>query len=331
VYHLLDRIVLERLRWRDRVRIWSPSDAGYFADFSPGVPVLALAGLRAGELLLQALHDVRPGEKLRGHARALYDQYSAELCGLLESEARKDHSVGYMLAQVASGRLFGVGSLLRRAAREFAAIHSRDERPTVLIVGEIYVRCEPFSNDFVADKLEAQGLRVKLTPFTEWLDYINYLNCRKKQPSGLSATLNDTVQKRIARITHAAMAAALGWPNLTFAETSIAAARPYLREELEGEAVLTIGGARHEWQEGHVHGIISLGPLECMPNKIAEAQLVHAAEREGILSLTLSLNGDPLEPEALDNFIFDVKSRFRKNSEPVCGEEMETAREVWGG
>jgi activator of 2-hydroxyglutaryl-CoA dehydratase/predicted nucleotide-binding protein (sugar kinase/HSP70/actin superfamily) len=317
VYHLLDRIVLERLRWRDRVRIWSPSDADYFADFSPGVPVLALAGLRAGELLIQALYDVRPGEKVRGRALALYDKYLAELYALLESEGRKNRSIAYALAQTASGRLFGVRSLLKRAAREFAAIHSRDERPTVLIVGEIYVRCEPFSNDFVADKLEAHGLRVKFTPFTEWLDYINYLNGRKKRSSGLSATLNDAILKRVTRITHDAMAATLGWADFFFVEDSIAAARPYLREELEGEAVLTIGGARHQWLAGRIHGVISVGPLECMPNKIAEAHLVHAAEREGILSLTLSLNGDPIEPDALDNFIFDVKSRFRKQKEPA--------------
>jgi hypothetical protein len=50
-----------------------------------------------------------------------------------------------------------------------------------------------------------------------------------------------------------------------------------------------------------------------MPNKIAESQFFHIAENEGLLSLTLSLNGDPLPPDALDNFAFEVHSRFRKN------------------
>ncbi|HCF58344.1 MAG TPA: hypothetical protein DFS52_10175, partial [Myxococcales bacterium] len=43
----------------------------------------------------------------------------------------------------------------------------------------------------------------------------------------------------------------------------------------------------------------------------SESQFFHVAENEGLPSLTLSLNGDPLGPEALDNFAFEVHSRFR--------------------
>ncbi|MBW1881594.1 MAG: hypothetical protein JRJ84_24820, partial [Deltaproteobacteria bacterium] len=92
---------------------------------------------------------------------------------------------------------------------------------------------------------------------------------------------------------------------------AIFAAGPYVREELEGEAVLTVGGPVHEWQEGHIDGLVSVGPLECMPNKVAEAQLFHAHEREGLLSLTLPLNGDPVDSELLDNFAYEVHARFR--------------------
>ena len=51
-----------------------------------------------------------------------------------------------------------------------------------------------------------------------------------------------------------------------------------------------------------------------MPNKIAEAQFFHVAEQEGLLSLTLSLNGDPVDPEVLDNFAFEVHERFRRRA-----------------
>ncbi|MCF7676436.1 MAG: hypothetical protein K9N23_17315 [Akkermansiaceae bacterium] len=40
--------------------------------------------------------------------------------------------------------------------------------------------------------------------------------------------------------------------------------------------------------------------------------LFHLAEREGLPSLTLGLNGDPLDNEVLDNFAFEVHSRFRR-------------------
>jgi hypothetical protein len=36
------------------------------------------------------------------------------------------------------------------------------------------------------------------------------------------------------------------------------------------------------------------------------------AEKEGLLSLSLSLNGDPIDPEVLDNFAFEVHQRFKR-------------------
>jgi hypothetical protein len=35
------------------------------------------------------------------------------------------------------------------------------------------------------------------------------------------------------------------------------------------------------------------------------------AQREGLLSLTLSCNGDPIDPELIDGFAWQVKERFR--------------------
>jgi hypothetical protein len=49
-----------------------------------------------------------------------------------------------------------------------------------------------------------------------------------------------------------------------------------------------------------------------MPNKIAEAQFYHVAEKEGLISLTLGLNGDPVDPEILDNFAYEVHNEFER-------------------
>ena len=47
-----------------------------------------------------------------------------------------------------------------------------------------------------------------------------------------------------------------------------------------------------------------------MPNKIAEAQYFHIAEREGLPSLSIPVNGDPIDPEMVDTFAFEVKAGF---------------------
>ncbi|HSN15051.1 MAG TPA: hypothetical protein VLT61_10490, partial [Anaeromyxobacteraceae bacterium] len=65
-------------------------------------------------------------------------------------------------------------------------------------------------------------------------------------------------------------------------------------------------------RHGQIDAVIAAGPLECMPNKLAEAQLHHAAEEEGNLSLTLNLNGEPPDPQLLDAFAFEVHARHRE-------------------
>ena len=94
-----------------------------------------------------------------------------------------------------------------------------------------------------------------------------------------------------------------------FGPATLKAAQGYVRPDLEGEAVLTVGGPLHEWREGRIDGVVSVGPFECMPNKIAEAQFFHVAEREGLPSLTVPLNGDPVDPEILDAFAFAVRAK----------------------
>ena len=60
----------------------------------------------------------------------------------------------------------------------------------VLLVGEIYVRCDAFSNDFVADKLAARGIRVRFAPFNEWIEYADYINFKNGERTGLGPQLS---------------------------------------------------------------------------------------------------------------------------------------------
>ena len=309
VYNLLNRIVLEQLGWRDRVRILSPIDEGYFDDAPPGFTMLLFAGIMGSGLLLNALLEARPGETRPGAAKAIHERYHAELLRLCEEQARRGLRTGSSLWQVAGGELFGIADLLRRAAIELAAVRDRCDRPVILVVGEIYVRSVPFANDFVVEKLEERGCRTQLAPFSEWIDYADYLGRSNGSPRDLSARLSTVLQARIRDRLYAIVAEVLGWPAHLGVEQSLAAAAPYLRQELEGEAILTLGTALCAWRARRIDGAVAVGPLECMPNKIAEAQFFHIAEQEGLPTLTLPMNGDSIPPESLDNFTFEVHAR----------------------
>ncbi len=312
VYNLLHKVTLQRLGLDGRVGVWSPSDSSYFDGSPPGFSAVTFAGVVTQDMLTAALHDVRPVETRQGAARTIFDRYKRELLGLLEREAAKDLSRSSTLLKLATGRLFGCVDLLRRAAPEFAAVKGDEEMPNVMVVGEIYVRLDPFANGFVIDELEKRGLRAHLAPPNEWLEYTDHMALQTGQQSGFGARLSHFIERHIQNAGHETVGRTLGWRPRISVVDSLRAAEGYLRSALEGEAVLTIGGAVHAWRDGHVDGVVSVGPLECMPNKIAEAQLFHAAEQEGLASVTLGFNGDPLDPEILDNFAFEVHARFRK-------------------
>lgn len=306
-YNLLNQIVLDRLTWRDRLRIWSPKDVSYFEGMAPGTEMLLLAGIMASDLLRQAQYDTRPDERTPGAAAALYARHHDALLRRVEAAARGDLSLAPALWQVASGQLFGLRDLLSTAGKEFASQRGADDRPRVELTGEIYVRSVDFSNDFIIERLEERGLRVRLCPATEWLNYCAFVG-RRMRGNRLADRISGQIQHRIESAAFAAIAPHLGWSEPPTVSEALAAAAPYLSDALEGEAVLTVGAPLHEWRQGQIDGVVSVGPLECMPTKIAEAQFHHVAEQDGLPSLTLPFNGDPINTAALDNFAFEVKA-----------------------
>ncbi len=312
VYNMLNQIVLDRLGWRDRLRIWSPKDTGYFDDMPIGTEALMFAGVAASEILLQAMLDVRPVECVAGGANGLFERYHARLLRRLESEAGKGLARDRTLWQVLNGHVFGIPELLDKAGKEFAALRGPGRLPLVELTGEIYVRAVDFSNDFIIRELESRGLRVHLSPKVEWINYSGFTARRSKGHTTFSDILSEKIRHRIERLEVAAIGRHLGWPVPPTTTEALRAAKPYINDALEGEAVLTVGGPLCKWRRGEIDAVVCVGPLECMPTKIAEAQYHHVAEREGLLNVTLSFNGEPISTTALDNFAFEVKTVFQR-------------------
>ena len=311
VYNLLNQLILDRLELRGRVRMYSPQDSNYFQDTPPGFSGLVFSGFVATDLLLAALLDVRPREIGAGSANAIYTRYSSELLALIEREAATHPSLSSMIWQITSGRLFGLSDLLREAAAAFAGVRGETEPPTVAVVGEVYVRLNPFANDFLIEKLEERGIRARLAPLSEWLEYTDYLGRLGYSRHGFSDRFRSAIQRRIIALCANIFAAGMGSRFHNPVPDSLEAAGEYLRKDLWGEAVLTLGYAISERRNHHIDGIVNLGPLECMPTKISEAQFFHFAEQHKAPVLTLPLDGQSLDPQSLDNFAFEIHSRHQ--------------------
>lgn len=316
VYNLFQKIVLEKCGLAERVRLISPSDEDYFSQVPVDFQIRALACFVATDMLQAALHDVRPVEKAPGLAQAIYDRYIHELKEMMVSTGTVSTLKAFGSV---FGRVFGIEPLLKRAGRDFAQVKDFSRNiPSVAVVGEIYVRLDSFANDHLIEKLEERGLRCLLAPFSEWLLYCT-LNEFQRSDEGCplpgdrksSALLTRAIQRQIVGKFYAAMANPLKWKARTKVEEIVRAADPYISHELIGEAVLSLGGPVHDFLHGHIDGAVSVGPHECMPNKVVESQFYHVQEKTGLITLNLAVNGDPIDLEILDRFAFEGSSLFQ--------------------
>ncbi|HEX9243513.1 MAG TPA: acyl-CoA dehydratase activase-related protein [Anaeromyxobacter sp.] len=314
MYRQLHQMVLERLGEGARVGIFSPPDHDYFQGVPAGLGAIVLGAMAGYGLLEDARRDVRPVERRPGAADDLYARWAARLFETVERAAAGDLSPGRAMLEAATGRVYGIRDVVAGCARELRAVKDPRPHPTVLLVGEIYVRSDPAANGRAADELERRGVRVRIEPVIEYMQYADLVQVRRGLRRGLRGALSTRVRRRIVDAVQGAAAAAMGWPPHPPVAELARLGSEYLRWDLEHEAVIALGLAARGWRAGELDGLLAVGPLECMPNKLVEAQLVHLGRREGLPSLTLSLNGDPIDPEVLDQFAFEVKEGFRRRA-----------------
>ena len=310
-YRTMDQMVLDRLGLRDRVKIWSPPWGDYFQGLPSGFSAVVFLGVSAIGVLEEALHFVRPAEREPGLAERIHRRWFERLRNLLEAGTGGDLSAAKVLLEASTGRAYGVPELLRQALAELRAADSGRVLPKVLITGEIYVRLDPFANGFLARALGQRGIRVLLESCSEVIRYAEHTAWAAGQKQGVADHLQRWVLEKLFSLCQREASRQLGLPARPSIPSILAAAAPYMRDALEGETVLSLGGPIHAWKAGEIDAAVIVGPLECMPNKLAEAQLAHVAEREGLLALALSMNGEGLDAALLDNFVFEVQRRFK--------------------
>jgi predicted nucleotide-binding protein (sugar kinase/HSP70/actin superfamily) len=318
MYRQLHQMVLERMGEGGRVSIFSPPDSDYFQGVPPGLGAIVLGALAAYGMLADGLRDVRPVERAPGVAEQIHDRWSRRLYEVVRQAAAGDLSAKRVMLEAATGRVYGIRDVVAGFARELGAAKDPRPHPTVLLVGEIYVRSDPASNGWAADELERRGIRVRIEPVVEYMQFSDLVQLRRGVQKGLKAALKSRIRRRIVDAIQHAAAHGLGWPRHASIKDVAAIGTGYLRQDLEHEAVLALGLGARGWREGEIDGLIAVGPLECMPNKLVEAQLFHVGQKEGLVSLTLSLNGDPIDPEVLDEFAYEVKETFRRRRRGVA-------------
>ncbi len=265
-YHRLHRLILDDLGYPD-VPIYSPNQNERFYSelkmLGKNFTRLTWQGFVAIDLLEKKFRETKPYEVHPGEAERIFRHFKQKAYVAIRDSTDDPKKC-----------LEGLIGVLQKAKQSFDKMNliKTASKPRIGLVGEIYIRCNSFSNEFIIRNLEELGAEVWLPMFSEWFLYLNVtsqrFNLRNKLYKNLLKTfLTDMVQKRDMHRLERVFQGSL----VNFEEPSIQAtlqeARSYLDDSFEGEAILSVGKCADFIKKG-VSGLINVMPFTCMPGTI---------------------------------------------------------------
>jgi predicted CoA-substrate-specific enzyme activase len=164
------------------------------------------------------------------------------------------------------------------------------EVPVITLAGEIFVRRESLSRQYLTEQLAKRGFATVCAPIAEWLLYSDYLVDKgltnysmskiEKMEFLLKKKFMRGYEKRIKTIL---TKTGLVHMELLDIDTIINNATPYVSNQFVSECILTVGSILTD-VASHTCGAIAIGPFGCMPNRISEAILNETMSRKGKLA-----------------------------------------------
>jgi predicted CoA-substrate-specific enzyme activase len=217
---------------------------------------------------------------------------------------------------------------LRAAARAFKSIPiHKTVKPLVGIVGEIYVRSNPFCNGRVIRAVERFGGEAWLAPISEWILYTSE-TAKRTAMEGTTANMHGSplgiaklwIKDRFLRSGEKKYIDAAGdllanrrEPPMT---EVLAAGEKYVPVEFEGEAILTIGRAIKFIEEGAAM-VVSANPFGCMPGTISSACLGEVQRQTGVPIVNMFYDGEESINDKLASFIGNISHKITARDKPA--------------
>jgi predicted nucleotide-binding protein (sugar kinase/HSP70/actin superfamily) len=259
-YNMFHRLVMQELGYD--IPVLAPNqDSSFYKELgevgkNPSkVGWLAMVGT---DLLYKALFDTRPYEVHAGETNTVYRRSLQRLSDALE---------------------FGGNpyKAMEESAEEFRAIKvdKSQRKPTIGIVGEIYVRTHSFCNESLVEKVEAFGGTVWLAPLMEWIYYTNYTRMyHAKIEKQYLRLVQNMIQNKVQILMEHRLAkpfhGIIEYLEETNTQGILTYADQYVDRTFEGETVLSVGKTIDYFHQG-LSGIINAMPFGCMPGTIVTA------------------------------------------------------------
>ena len=325
-YNKMQKIIIRELGYYDVPIIapGAPENSQFYKEYDMqgrrGFDLLlkSIFGLYTVDYLNKALRQIRPYEKEKGLTEKIYEKYVGKVCLSVENDPSK-------------GMLDKLASILADARTEFEAVPSdKKEKPLIGIVGEIFVRNHPYSNNEIIRNVEALGGEVEIPTIGEWPDHttatrkidiitkqtdLYYKLIKHFSFNGNGSELTKTTES-FGEILAGLIGGMRFYMSNRMMERYLIRSRQklekplkgFLREEEEngiyqvwdnaepyiikwfGEAALSVGKSV-EWIKNGANGIINVLPFTCIPGNIVSAISKSIKEDYSIPWLNLAFDG----------------------------------------
>jgi predicted nucleotide-binding protein (sugar kinase/HSP70/actin superfamily) len=324
MYNKMQRLVLDRFPdFKDIPILYMSTADGYASSgVLPGDQAklfrrLAYVATILADVLDRITWRVRPYEKEPGQTDAFMATALQDMIDLIEKRGgARDFNA-----------LYGLLGEITAKAREIID-PAKPRKPRIGIVGEIYLRTHPDSNQNIIRELERFGAEVVDASLGEWVNYVSFEHYRNIQKDWrlawkrmeVSALVDATRQWVDSRIEMAWQ----GWRQSQVykkalehldiqGDHAIATVEDKLDNnrlfsfDIGTEAALSIGGAL-EYVHDHFDGVVNVYPFTCMPSTITSAILKPLLLQMNVPYLDASYDGaiQPNREVALRTFMYQA-------------------------
>ncbi|MGC9964522.1 MAG: CoA activase [Syntrophobacteraceae bacterium] len=209
-------------------------------------------------------------------------------------------------------------------------------RPLIGIIGEIYVRTHPDSNQQIVRVLERFGAEVVVASIAEWINYITYDRARehkrhlklallKRDFASLRGILNDLIPVQIEKYYQVIRQRQIYKRVLKHVDIHKDHRIGTLEKRLDRdrlysfdigtEAALSIGAALEQLHEGY-NGIVNVFPFTCMPSAVCTAVLKPLLNKMHMPYIDAPYDGaiQPNREIALRTFVFQAKQHLESRT-----------------
>ena len=258
-YNKMQRLIFDKLGYYEASLVTPSNERAYeelTKDYATRFRMNAWLGSNGLDNIRKLKQENKPYELNKGESDALYKKYLDRLITIVENGSKN------------------IPALLAEAGKEFTLIPKAitKRKPVIAIVGEIFMRDNPFCSAFLVDRLEALGAETMVPRFCEWLHYSTYRYERdskwKKSTKGL---IKSKIQKVYQHTTGKKMDAAVDQYVLLrdhfSVEQLLERSAPYVHRDYDGEPVVALGSASC-LSTLDISGVIYILPFTCMPGTI---------------------------------------------------------------